>query len=489
MKMVKSLLLGSAAGLVALAGAQAADLPVKARPVQYVKICSLYGAGFYYIPGTDTCIKVGGFVRAEVDYNAGGSYGVPSPSGGSVSGLYLSNRNAFDQDWRVRSGITMDARSQTEFGTLRSYLMITATDDNSGVNSANASPANLGGASAYTRLWAPAAFIQWAGFTAGKTETFFNFDGNPYTNSSPWWSNSQGGNGVELFAYTAQFGNGLSASLSLENADAHRMGITNAGAAAVTASTTAAPFQPIGPSASGISYGNQEWPDVVGNLRVDQAWGGAQVMGQIHQVRASDIAGVAGTAPSDATGWAIGGGLKFNLPMTGKADYAIGQVTYSKGIMDDVADNSSPLLSVTSGYPYSKVAIGPTWDAVDTGGSLHLATGWSVTGGYEHHWNPEWKTSLWGEYGQISYDAASSAVLAGATIAGGNTSANWSMWAIGSRTMWSPVRNLDLSVEVMYNSMATAFQGATFTSGAQVAPVSNQNWVSGIFRVQRNFYP
>ena len=78
MKMVKSLLLGTAAGLVAMAGAQAADLPVKAKPVQYVKICSLYGAGFYYIPGTDTCIKIGGFVRAEVDINAGGSFAVRS---------------------------------------------------------------------------------------------------------------------------------------------------------------------------------------------------------------------------------------------------------------------------------------------------------------------------------------------------------------------------------------------------------------------------
>ncbi len=67
MKMVKSLLLGSAAGLVAVAGAQAADLPVKAKPVLYVKICSLYGVGFYYIPGTDTCLKVGGWVRAEVN--------------------------------------------------------------------------------------------------------------------------------------------------------------------------------------------------------------------------------------------------------------------------------------------------------------------------------------------------------------------------------------------------------------------------------------
>ena len=47
------------------AGAQAADLPVKAKPVEYVKICSLYGVGFYYIPGTDMCIKIGGWVRAE----------------------------------------------------------------------------------------------------------------------------------------------------------------------------------------------------------------------------------------------------------------------------------------------------------------------------------------------------------------------------------------------------------------------------------------
>ena len=73
MKMVKSLLLGSATGLVAIAGAQAADLPVKAAPVQYVKICSLYGVGFYYIPGTDMCLKVGGWVREQYYYNDNGS--------------------------------------------------------------------------------------------------------------------------------------------------------------------------------------------------------------------------------------------------------------------------------------------------------------------------------------------------------------------------------------------------------------------------------
>ena len=88
MKMVKSLILGSAAGLIAVSGAQAADLPVKAKAVEYVRICSLYGAGFFYIPGTDTCIKLGGYVRIDTTFNSGaGAYGQPRYSGdaGQVS--------------------------------------------------------------------------------------------------------------------------------------------------------------------------------------------------------------------------------------------------------------------------------------------------------------------------------------------------------------------------------------------------------------------
>ena len=80
MKMVKSLILGSAAGLIAMSGAQAADLPVKAKAVEYVRICSLYGAGFFYIPGTDTCIKLGGYLRVDTTFN-GSIYDAPAWSG------------------------------------------------------------------------------------------------------------------------------------------------------------------------------------------------------------------------------------------------------------------------------------------------------------------------------------------------------------------------------------------------------------------------
>ncbi|MBW8855247.1 MAG: porin, partial [Bradyrhizobium sp.] len=87
MTMIKSLVLGSAAGLIAMSGAQAADLPVKAKAVEYVRICSLYGAGFFYIPGTDTCIKLGGYVRVDTTFNTGtGAYGQPGYSGDQGQG-------------------------------------------------------------------------------------------------------------------------------------------------------------------------------------------------------------------------------------------------------------------------------------------------------------------------------------------------------------------------------------------------------------------
>src|SRR5260370_37478653 len=85
MKTIKSLVLGSAAALLAMSGAQAADLPVKAKASEDGRICSLYGAGFFYIPGTDTCIKLGGYMRIDTTFN-GGIYDQPPWSGDLLLG-------------------------------------------------------------------------------------------------------------------------------------------------------------------------------------------------------------------------------------------------------------------------------------------------------------------------------------------------------------------------------------------------------------------
>src|SRR6266487_790729 len=103
MKMIKSLILGSAAGLLAMSGAQAADLPVKAKAVEYVKICSLYGAGFWYIPGTDTCIKLGGYLRVDVLANTN------TDDTGNVAGQGgAKNRFTNGYTWRSREDLTID---------------------------------------------------------------------------------------------------------------------------------------------------------------------------------------------------------------------------------------------------------------------------------------------------------------------------------------------------------------------------------------------
>src|SRR5256885_5037957 len=132
MKMGKSFLLGSAAGLVAVSGTQAADLPVKAKPVEYVKICTLYGEGFYYIPGTDICLKIGGYVRADYRWNATGG-GQPQYTGGGGA----QDRSVSPYSMRHRASFNFDSRSQTAYGVLRTYVSVNVDNQDQGTVSVN----------------------------------------------------------------------------------------------------------------------------------------------------------------------------------------------------------------------------------------------------------------------------------------------------------------------------------------------------------------
>ena len=171
MKMVKSLILGSAAGLIAMSGAQAADLPVKAKAVEYVRICSLYGAGFYYIPGTDTCIKLGGYLRVDITFN--GSASMTRRLGPALRPAATGYRNYYIA--RAREDFNIDTRTATEYGVVRTFFEATFTFDTLGgatfnptrsaTTSAATRPAELAAAATLGVYY---AFIQFAGFTMGK---------------------------------------------------------------------------------------------------------------------------------------------------------------------------------------------------------------------------------------------------------------------------------------------------------------------------------
>jgi hypothetical protein len=60
-KAARLILAAAIAALVVTATAA----PSQAQAVQYVKVCSLYGAGFFYIPGTDTCTNANQIVNNE----------------------------------------------------------------------------------------------------------------------------------------------------------------------------------------------------------------------------------------------------------------------------------------------------------------------------------------------------------------------------------------------------------------------------------------
>src|SRR5262245_58343771 len=427
MKMVKSLLLGSAAGLVAVAGAQAADLPVKAKPVQYVKICSLYGVGFYYIPGTDMCIKIGGWVRFEAAWDVNGS-------STNVQNGMVNNRTTNDLWYRARGYITADARNQTEYGTVRGYLAV-------GISASTSfDPAQTFNSNR--------AFIQWAGFTFGRAQSFFDFFSQAAIGYLGFTPNSDTGDGGwEVVAYTAQLGNGFSASISAENRRTTQIigqdGVTGTattfngvffvpGTAAaaingtINGGTAGVGFTqaPLG----GIGYGGWRVPDIVANLRVDQAWGSAAIAGALHQVNTTyNILAVSPLTPeqsghpSDEWGWAAMAGLRLNTPYIGTGDYLQLQAISTQGALRYIFQNPNGNWWVQNGLnaAYGVLADGvfggsitPTAAApFGTQTSIQLTTAWGLNAGYAHFWSPRWRTSLYGGYTSVSYNGQANAIL------------------------------------------------------------------------------
>ena len=211
MSLVRSLLFGTAAGFVAVAEARATDLPVKGKPVEYVKICTGYGDGFYYVPGTDTCLKLGGFLRVQAEYNAGAG-GIPIGNSGTEAPQGRFDRaSTNDINFRTRAVVSWDARQKTEYGDLRTYIRI-------GIQ--QTTPVDTEGGVVY---W-DRAFLQFAGFTVGKTLSFydiFTYSGvYSYHDPRPAGDTTIS-NGVTVWAYTADFGNGFAATLSMEDPGGH----------------------------------------------------------------------------------------------------------------------------------------------------------------------------------------------------------------------------------------------------------------------------
>src|SRR6266568_4071643 len=490
MKMVKSLLLGSAAGLVAVSGTQAADLPVKAKPVEYVKICTLYGEGFYYIPGTDICLKIGGYVRANYRWNATGG-GQPHYTGAGGA----QDRSVNPYSTQHRASFNFDSRSQTAYGTLRTYVAVNI--DNQDQNSVSVNP---------TR-----AFIQWAGFTFGHTKSFTDVPGTPGDDTFKSLFQNQnisdtGANGTNQIAYTWELGNGMTLNVGAD--ERRTKGIGNLSVNIVTVGANPA-----------TAFGPYQHPTPWVNFAVNQAWGRFGVSAIFNKVNATYYTSTAtglgncpvgqtGTSgcgsPDDKWGWAVLSGIDIKAPWAGPGDhfggyfnYGVGAAAYAGG-----SNLSNPGLFGAG----NTVALGMITDGVFVnGGQFELTTAWSTGFGYEHFWLANFSTTVFGTYTQVRYNdtvinsnlfCSGGGAVAQNLIptAGTRCDPGFNFWTLGTHTDWYPVAGFRLAVEVLYARVQTAFDGQTvsLSKTAGLRPTGNytakdQGIVSVMFRAQRVF--
>lgn len=483
----KQLLLGSAAILVAATGAQAADLPSrKAAPVEYVKICDAYGAGFFYIPGTNTCLLIGGEVRLIEQYTPAQKVytesNAPPIAGSQVSQV------AKDQDqtgFEFRGILKEDSRTQSDYGTVRTYVRVRGTNTD-GVR-------QTGGASNFQTLYAPAgngsssfkmerSYIQFAGITAGLMDENFNTAPGPtYFFTSNFTSGFS--NGVKAIRYDLTFAGGWTWENSIES----RGDFDFAGTDTSTKGNPLAPSAVV--SAPLDTYVNTpttgyNW---VSTITYTQAWGHAALSGAIGNNSVGHGTADGGLALVDAGSnnpqggpvtygsWAIGPEIDILVPQVAPGDEYYANFAYSVGLLGEVSGTGmnaltgdSPNRKVLGGLIREDSNLTPTM--VDSAGNV-LAfgqdAGWEFNTSYTHYWAPSWRSNFGFSYLEINPPTAN------ATGAAAGLNTQWgrgTLLALQANLIWTPVKNFDIGIEVEWGEMHNTLQNANSTYIANACP-------------------
>ena len=528
MTLIKSILLGSAAGIVAVASAQAADLPTrKAAPVaEYVKICNVGGITGWTMPGSDTCMKVSGYMTAQftggnlnTQYNYGtageaafaaNAAGNPGYAAALRTLAGIDNRNTqrvllaaspFQQNttfyrndvgWSARASLSFDFASNTAYGPLLAHINI-QDDIANGFD-----PLQYGATPNITYL--NQGYVTWAGITAGKAASFYSFVGGGDNWANFFSPDQKGFNEPLLMAYTASFGGGFSATIAAQSQGTNGPSGGGTNSAGGYFNTNSGPnpgqFNP-----SNITFGGQKWPDIVAQLHVQQAWGEAQLSGVLHNVNVTAngydgqfTCGLSGAVTCNGqetkTGWGIDAGVKINVPSFGAGDdfLVTGSYTQSAVWYSGLEDGMWSENGQTNGNGQ------PMWlaDAFFNPATNQWSspTAWSVSALFEHHFTPQFYIDLEGSVGGIKWSNMGGGCNFTFGVAGcllsqainGPMSPSATSWIIGTDLGWNPVTNLNFDLELMYQStnqtQPSGFAGTVYNWGAV-----NPNGTSAAFFV------
>ena len=550
MTLIKSIMLGSAAGIVAVATAQAADLPTrKAAPVEYVRVCNVGGITGWTLPGSDTCVKLSGYITAQVvggNLNtqfAWGTVGDAIGAAANTPGLgaiatspVLAELAAIDPrntqrvllaaspaqgnttfyrpetGWSTRANLSLDIASNTAYGPLLGHAEVQG-DVGNGLDSLQGAPVN-------NIFYVNTAYLTWAGITAGKAASFFSFVGGGDNYANFFSPDRKGFNEPLLLAYTASFGGGFTATISAESPAS--VGASGGGTTINGGTGCAGNGGCVGNPAL-ITFGGQKWPDIVGALHVKQGWGEAQLSGVIHNVNVTatgfdgavvgdacgpDAFPVACNGQQNHVGWAIDAGVKINLQgwggMFGAGDdliltgvYSQSAVWYS-GLLDGMWGEAGQ----TNGNGQPMFLADSFFNPVSNQWSTPRA--WSVSALLEHHWTPTIYTDFEGSIGGVEWSNMGGGCnigLPGCLIgqaAQGPFSPKALSWIAGVDMGWNPVTNLNFDLELMYQGTTqqapSGFIGTVYNTGGVGGAVfvpgdwrGNSEGFAGRLRITRYF--
>jgi len=452
----------STANPASAASVSAASVPVGSEaPQGYARVCNAYGDSYFAIPGSDLCLAIGGGAAGQLELR-----GLPSwpriPAGAALP-FTPPPRPPAALGGAFAVGLTVTARLPTDAGLISAYV--------SGIAGYN------GGAnpSTWTNLSRlDLAYITFAGWTAGRAQSAFDFYADAWNFVALRGSNARS----ELLSYAFAPTPGVTAIVSVENGAERRGAVGQA----------VSPFANSG-------YENGGAPDLVGAVRVESPFGQAQISAAAHQLR-TRYAAPASVAPgqpdasSSQWGFAAQGGLKVNLPSLSDADAMILQATYARGATAYIAGDtqstfgdfnragSSPRLTTAQGlgaYDYDCVF------AAQPFGRCDKSSGYALVAALKHFWSPNVSSSLFASVFGMSYPDAVRNSHTGVAGAG-----DYHETTVGGNLVWTPLKNLMIGGEISYTVGKTEIPGAPNPANSGEHWTTSTEW-SGRVRVQQKF--
>jgi hypothetical protein len=312
-----------------------------------------------------------------------------------------------------------------------------------------------------------AGYVQWAGITAGKHGSFYDYLAGGDT-WKDFFSPDHSGTPINLLAYTASFGGGFSATISLEQNES----INNVKFAYVNGTSTTFTWL-----ASGTQLGVRA-PDIVASLDVTQSWGGAHLAGVAHNIRVEDSSG----NDLDTWGYGVIGGVTFNLPMLSAGSKIAFQGAYAHGAIGYSGVTSPAWGEQDQGFNTNgNGTLFQMTDVIANGkGTWDLSNAWSAAAQLTWKVSPNFEIDPEIAYASVDY---------GSTAASAwywQLSQKASAWWVGAVFDWSPVKNLDFALDAVYESshQSTPISWYTYTTTAWKA---NSDGFNARLHVVRSF--